>query len=125
MHILADIGGAKTRMAGTSDLMGFSEPRIWDTTDEYAVALDTFVKNAHHLHGHHQIGSVQIGSRGAILRERGAIFDTVLSDWSEKTLTHDLRVALSIPKVNIENDVATVAMGEAHFGAGRNAGTVV
>jgi predicted NBD/HSP70 family sugar kinase len=125
MHIVADIGGTNTRMAGSGDLMGFSEPIIYDTPKDYKAAIHKFAETAQHLAGHDSIEAVQIGIRGAVLKERGAIFDTVLSDWSEKPLAHDLRVALSIPTVNLENDVATVAMGEAHFGAGKDAGIMV
>jgi predicted NBD/HSP70 family sugar kinase len=126
MKIVADIGGTKTRMAGSHDLMGYSEPMLYDTPKDYKTAIETITQNAHKIAGHERIEVVQIGIRGNILKERGAIFDQdVLVDWSEKPLAHDLRVALSIPTVNLANDVATIAMGEAHFGAGKDARSVV
>jgi predicted NBD/HSP70 family sugar kinase len=125
MNIVADIGGTKTRMAGSNDLLGFSEPVIYDTPKEYKTAMEVFVQNARKIAGHEHIEAVQIGIRGNIIAERGAIFDDLLNDWSEKPIAHDLRVALSIPTVNLANDVATVAMGEAHFGAGKGARSLV
>jgi predicted NBD/HSP70 family sugar kinase len=125
MKIVADIGGTNTRIAGSHDLMGLSDAIVYDTPKNYQEAIKTFAETAHKIAGHERIDAVQIGIRGTILRERGAIFDDVLSDWSEKTLAHDLRVAMSTPIVNLENDVATVAMGEAHFGAGQGARTIV
>lgn len=125
MKIIADIGGTNTRMAGSADLMGMSEPIIVPTEKDYKKAIQNFVDTARKIAGNERIDAVQIGIRGTILSERGAIYDDVLADWSEKSLAHDLRVALSIPIVNLENDVATVAMGETHFGAGKDGRVVV
>ncbi len=120
MKIVADIGGTKTRIAGSNDLMGFSEPVIYDTPKKFTEATAKFIETSRKIAGHERVDGVQIGIRGAIQRERGAIKDDVLSDWSEKPLCHEIAVALSA-HVEIENDVATVAMGEAHFGAGKGA----
>ncbi len=125
MKILADIGGTKTRIAGSSDLLGFSDPLIYDTPKKYDEGISIFVEHARKIAQSEHIDGVQIGVRGHILRERGSIQDfSVLGDWSERLLCHDLATALSA-HVEIENDTATVAMGEAHFGAGKNAGIVV
>ncbi len=125
MIIVADIGGTNTRMAGSNDLMAFSEPVKFPTAKNYKDAIKLFADTARKIAGHEHIESVHIGIRGTILREREAIYDDVLAEWSEKPLAHDLRVALSIPTVLLENDTATVAMGEAHFGAGQGARTIV
>lgn len=125
MYILADIGGTKTRVAASSDLMSFGEPVIIDTPQRYEEGIQALTQTARQLAGSEPIDSVQIGIRGAVSRSEGYMRDDFLTDWSERQLAHDLRVALSIPTVNIENDVATVAMGEAHFGAGKDAGIVV
>jgi glucokinase len=124
MKIVADIGGTNTRIAGSSDLLGFSEPLIYPTPKKFAEAVSRFVENANKISGNERIDGVQIGIRGAIMRERGAIRDEVLTDWSDKPLCHDIATALS-SHVELENDVATDAMGEAHFGAGKGAAIVV
>lgn len=124
MKILADIGGTKTRMAGSSDLMGFSEPIIFDTSKQYEEAIKEIVSAAQKIANGEHIDGVQIGIRGNVLRARGVIIDTVLSDWSERLLAHDIATSLSA-HVEIENDVATVALGEALFGAGVGASIVV
>lgn len=124
MKIIADIGGTKTRIACSNDLLGFSEPVIYDTPREYAVGIRRFIETAQKIAGSEHIDGVQIGIRGTIVRERGAIKDShILTDWSEKPLCHEIAVALSA-HVDIENDVATVAMGEAHFGAGKDTSIV-
>jgi predicted NBD/HSP70 family sugar kinase len=125
MKIVADIGGTNLRIAGSNDLLGFTEPLILGTPQEYGAAIAVFTDAARRIAGNERIDAVQIGIRGTVSKENGSITDTVLSDWSEKPLAHDLRVALSIPTVNLENDVATVAMGEAHFGAGKDARIMV
>lgn len=125
MKIIADIGGTKTRIAGSSDLMGFSEPIIYDTPRDYKSAIRTFTETAQKIASSERVDGVQVGIRGNVLRERGGIKDThVLTDWSEKPFCHDIATALSA-HVEIENDVATVALGEAHFGAGKDASIVV
>lgn len=125
MYILADVGGTKTRIAASSDLMSFGEPVILDTPHDYVQGLQMLANGAKQLSGKEPIDAVQIGIRGTVSRTEGYTRDGFLTDWSERQLAHDLRVALSIPIVNIENDVATVAMGEAHFGAGKDAGILV
>jgi predicted NBD/HSP70 family sugar kinase len=124
MKIVADIGGTNTRIAGSSDLMGFSEPMIYPTPKKYSEAVARFVETSRTIAGQEHIDGVQIGIRGKILREQGAITDDVLSDWTEKPLRHEIAVALST-HVELENDVASVAMGEAYFGAGKDAAILV
>ena len=124
MKIVADIGGTKTRIAGSNDLMGFSEPVLYDTPKVYADGVNKFVETARRISGNDPISSVQIGIRGAILREIGAVHDEVLTDWSEKLLCHDIATRLSA-HVEIENDMALVGLGEAVFGAGKGANIVV
>jgi len=119
MKILADIGGTKTRIAGSNDLLGFTEPVMYDTPKNYDVGISEFVDTASRIAGEERIDGVQIGIRGRILRERGAMVDEVLSNWSERLLAHDIATRLSA-HVEIENDVAQVALGEAHFGAGKD-----
>jgi len=121
MKILADIGGTKTRMAGTRDLMAFSEPVIFDTLKNYDAAVASFVETAKRIANGESIDQVQIGVRGRVLHERGTIMDSLLSDWSERLLAHDIATSLSA-HVELENDVAQVALGEAHFGAGQGVG---
>lgn len=125
MYIVADIGGTNTRVASTRDLLGFGVPVIYPTPKKYREAISTFANVAKSLAAGDRIDGVQIGIRGVVNKEEGSISDEVLTDWSEKTLVHDMRVAMSTPMVNLENDVATVAMGEAHFGAGKDSQIVV
>lgn len=118
MKILADIGGTKTRIAGTNDLLGFSVPVIYDTPQIYSDGVAAFIKNAKEIAGTEIIDGVQIGIRGKITKERGSMTDTVLHDWSEKPLAHDIATTLQA-QVELENDCAQVALGEAYFGAGK------
>jgi predicted NBD/HSP70 family sugar kinase len=124
MKIIADIGGTKTRMAGSNDLMGFSEPVIFDTPKLYDDAVKKIVTTAREIGSGEHIDGVQIGIRGNVLKERGVIIDMVLSDWSERLLAHDIATSLSA-HVEMENDVSTAALGEAHFGAGVGTSIVV
>lgn len=123
MKILVDIGGTKTRIAGSNDLLGFSEPVIFDTPKDYITGITAVTETARQIASGAHIERVQMGIRGTIL-SGGSIRDDVLADWSEKLLAHDVATRCSA-HVELENDVATVAMGEAHFGAGKDANIMV
>lgn len=111
MYILIDIGGTKTRVAGTMDLEKFSEPVIIDTPQGYDEAIAKISEAVSQI-------SDGIALRGA------AVGHTrnwkALPQWNGRDLAKDLGVALHTT-VSIENDTALVGLGEAVYGAGKGA----
>ncbi len=126
MYILADIGGTKIRVAGSVDLESFGEPVILDTPKEYDDALTVLTSAMTQIAGPLPITKVAIGIRGNISRARDSMIDTgPLHSWSGRSLSSDLKKALNCESVILENDSAMVGLGEAIFGAGKNAPIVV
>lgn len=124
MYIVADIGGTKTRIAGSSDLERFGDPVIVDTPREYedgiALVCDTALKIADGK----GIKAFAAGVPGALSEDKRKLYGARhLSLWKERDLAGDIEKALST-QVYLENDTAQVGLGEAVYGAGKGASVV-
>jgi glucokinase len=109
MYILIDIGGTKTRVAGSIDLETFGEPIIIDTPQGYDEAIAKIAEAASQI------------SDGVALRGAVAGYTRnwkALPQWKGRDLAADLTAALHTT-VHIENDTALVGLGEAVYGAGK------
>lgn len=125
MYIVADIGGTKSRIAGSTDLATLSDPIIIDTPQEYQAGLSAITEAARSIAQGAPIVSVSIGLPGAFDRERCTLLQARnLPAWKGKSVVADLEKALGA-RVYAANDVALIALGEAHHGAGKGAGIVV
>ena len=126
MDILADIGGTKTRIAGTSDLKFFSEPVVVDTPKLYKEGIAAISAAAKRITANDVIESIIAAVRGSISHEKGSTYDSMaLPDWSDKPLAGDLQASLGAHRVRLENDMALVGLGEAVYGAGKGASIIV
>ncbi len=122
MHILADIGGTKTRIAGARDASGFGEPIILDTPKTYEDGIKVISAAAKKIAGDQAIESMIAGVRGSVTHEKGTMWDTgPLSGWAGRSIAQDFGLALSASSVYLENDTALVGLGEAVYGAGKGA----
>lgn len=110
MYILMDIGGTKTRIAGSVDLQAFSEPVIIPTPQVYDEALARIGETVATISG-------GIALRGVIAGKPG---NRNLPQWKGRDLVEDLTATL-YTNVRIENDAALVGLGEATYGAGKGA----
>lgn len=121
MYIVADIGGTKTRIAGSRDLASFYEPVIIPTEREYEKAIITIEEIAKKIAGEEKIEAMAVGLRGRLSRDKRSLFsDAILSDWSGHSVASDLEGKLGT-KVYMENDTAMVGLGESTYGAGKGA----
>lgn len=125
MHILADIGGTKIRIAGTEEAGSFGEPVILDTPQSYRggiLALSQAIQSI--AHGT-LVEGIITGIRGVVAQDhQSMVRDSVLPDWAQKPLASDLKTAVRAGSVHVENDVALVGLGEAMYGAGKGASIV-
>lgn len=113
MYVVVDIGGTKTRVAASGDLVSIDEPVIIDTPQSYAEGVARIA------------GVARAVSGGTIERIAAGIpGGRNLADWRGKPLAADLETALNAP-IALENDAALVGLGEAVFGAGKGADIVV
>lgn len=126
MYIVADIGGTKTRIAGSEDLTVFNEPIMFDTPLQYDEAMHQIVETARRVSGG-AIERMVAGVPGSQAKDHRSTFVSgtgTLGGWSHRPLADDLEQALST-QVILENDTALVGLGEATHGAGRDADIVV
>lgn len=125
MYIVADIGGTKTRIAASRDLEKFGEPVIFETPQNYedglALISETILKAA----GGEPIEAVAMGVPVLLSTDKRTIVDaTNLPLWGNMQFASDVETRCG-GRVFLENDVALVGLGEAIFGAGVGAGSVV
>ena len=126
MHIVADIGGSKTRIAGSSDLSKFTTPVILDTPQKYDDALAMFIATAQQIAAGMKIESVASGVKGVLAQDKRSLVtapQNILRDWKGRPLADDIETALKT-SVTLENDTALVGLGEASAGAGEGCAIV-
>ncbi len=125
MYLLADIGGTKTRIAGTRDMNSFSDPIIFDTPSAYEDGIGKIVETAHAIAGNESITAMVMGVPGVISHDHDSlVVASNLKAWVGKPLGNDLARALNA-RVYVENDAAQVGLGEAVYGGGKGASVVV
>jgi predicted NBD/HSP70 family sugar kinase len=119
MYILFDIGGTKTRIAGSEDLHTLADIVKFDTPPMYADGLQTVCEGIKKISQGKPIQGIAGGIRGPLNHEKtGIVSETKLHDWVGRTIASDLNRAFGCD-VHLENDTALVGLGEATFGAGK------
>jgi predicted NBD/HSP70 family sugar kinase len=117
-YVLFDIGGTKTRVAVTEDLLAFGKVESFKTPNNFEEGIDLIADKAKSLTST-PIRGVCGGIRGALNDEKSSIvFDSVLTKWIDKPIVEVLKKKLKA-EVYLENDAALAGLGEAHFGAGQ------
>ena len=126
MYILVDIGGTKIRMAGSTGSESFTEPMIFDTPQNYAEGIAAIHAHARGIAGKTSIDRMAVGVPSMLSRDKRTLIGvaTNILEWSGKSLADDLEKTIST-HVLLENDTALVGLGEARFGAGKDAEIVV
>src|SRR5580704_10966724 len=123
MYIVVDIGGTKTRIAGSSDLKTLTEPVIYETPQKYDEGLAHLLEHARSITGAEPIEAIAIGLPVLLSSDHRSIRDsTNLPDWGGRSFADDLSSLNANSK--IVNDVVLVGLGEAVFGAGKGARNV-
>lgn len=119
MYIVADIGGTKTRIAGSRDREHFDVPIILDTPQTYEEGLAVFVESVKKIASGETIEGIAIGLPGILSHGKRALFNAPhLPQWNGQPLADRLEADLHT-RVYLENDTALVGLGEAVFGAGQ------
>lgn len=124
-YILFDIGGTNTRVAITEDLKTFQKPIKFTTPINFKEGMEKIVAAAKELSKGGNIRGAAGAVRGMLSENRsGILHDETLIKWVEEPLVEKLSKELDT-KVIIENDAALGGLGEAHFGAGKDAKIMV
>lgn len=121
MYILFDIGGTKTRIAPSEDLVSYGEPVKFETPKKFDEGVTAIVDTVRSVIGERPVTALGGGIRGLLTSDRTGMEKDpggVLSDWEGKNLAEALKDAFSAP-VCLENDTAVVGLGEAVAGGGK------
>lgn len=121
MIVIGDIGGTKTRLS-TIDRDSFTEPIIFDTPKDFNEGISRIsseVKRMKELFG--VPDAFIFGLPGIFNSKDGTLFRAPnLPLWEGKDISESLKGEFPGVKVILKNDSALVALGEAHFGAGKD-----
>jgi predicted NBD/HSP70 family sugar kinase len=118
-YALFDIGGTKTRVAISDDLRSFEAAEKFDTPMLFHAGMEAIIDSIDRLRQGRRIKGIAGGMRGPLNHEKtGIVSETKLKDWIGRPIVDTLHRKFDT-HVLLENDAAIVALGEAHFGAGR------
>lgn len=124
MFLLADIGGTKTRIARSMDLVSFDAPIKIDTPEHYEDGVTQILAAMRTLAGEEKVEAIALGMPGVIVPGKRVLHDSNMPEWDGKPLVDDIESALQT-RVEALNDTALVGLGEATAGAGQGASIVV
>lgn len=126
MYILFDIGGTKTRIAVSKDLVSFDIPVIIDTPQKFDEGIEAIAKVSKELCGGEFPSMAAGGVAASPNRDKTELVGggANIADWLRKPLKRRLEEALGCP-VFIENDTAMGGLAQVHFGPAQGAEIVV
>lgn len=125
MKILFDIGGTKTRVAGTTDLETFTEPVVFETPKDFDEFLFRFKDTALEVASGEAIEAVAGDFAGPFKEDKETLFRMPsIPEWgNDIAIKKKLEETLGV-RVLVANDADVVGLGEAVFGGGRGADIV-
>lgn len=119
MYILFDIGGTKTRVAGSRDLTTVHAIEKFNTPSSYRDGMEAIREAIEKVSEGEKIEGLAGGIRGPLNHEKtGIVSEKNLHDWVGRSIVGDLSAQYNAPTY-LENDTAIVGLGEVHFGAGK------
>ncbi len=119
MYILFDIGGTKTRVAKTVDLVTLEAVKKYETPYNYRDGLNALSDAIDELAEGKKPNGIAGGIRGPLNHEKtGIVSESKLTDWVGRSIVGDLKNTFNCPAF-LENDTAIVGLGETIFGAGK------
>src|SRR5437879_4239552 len=125
MKIVADIGGTKTRVAGTRDLETFSEPIIIDTLQDYDAGIKALIEAIEKAAGGEPVEAIAADMAGVLSHDKRMVTGARhMPFWRSHDIVGDLEKKFGA-NIYLENDTSQVGLGEAIYGAGKGAQIVV
>ncbi|MEY3784482.1 MAG: hypothetical protein RLZZ230_804 [Candidatus Parcubacteria bacterium] len=123
-YILFDIGGTKTRVALSEDLLSFGKVESFKTPVSFEEGIEKLLTAVKKL-TKSQPAAFAGGVRGLLTEKKTGIHnDSILNKWAGKNIVTAIQAEFDVP-VYLENDTALAGLGEAIFGAGRDLDIVV
>ncbi len=125
MYIVFDIGGTKTRIAGSEDGIRFSQPIIYNTPHHFKEGVSHFWASIKAISKGKAVRAVAGGIAGTLDHEKKVLLASpYLQDWIGKPLHLEFEKVAEAP-VHIYNDAQIAGFGEAHLGSGKGFPIVV
>ena len=119
-YALFDIGGTKTRISVTTSLDDIGEAVSFATPQSFEDGMVAFEEHLRVLTKGEKVDRAVGGIRGPLAHDRSTItHNDILTDWVHKPIKDSIASMLGGGEVTLENDTAIVALGEAHYGAGK------
>lgn len=119
MYLLFDIGATNMRIATSRDKETIVDQKIVPTPADFVAAMDVFKKTVRELCGDIPVVAAAGGVPGVLDREKTMLMSAPnLREWENAPLKKTLDDMLGV-SVQLENDAALAALGEAVFGAGK------
>ncbi len=122
-----DIGGTKVAI-GRADINGNLEDSVRFPTNVargYKAIVEEIIEKTAALNKGYSIRAIGIGCGGPLDSKRGRILSPPnLPGWDDVPLVEDIKSAFNLP-VYLENDANAAALGEFHFGAGKDVSNMV
>jgi glucokinase len=127
-----DIGGTKTAVAAVDDSGKIHARTVFETRSNrgFAAGLADLLESIHRVLKDsgwvtNELEGIGIGCAGPVNPFRGTIHNPyTLPGWDDANIISALREQFQV-KVILENDADAAAVGEFHFGAGRDASPLV
>lgn len=124
MDIAIDIGGTKTRIAASEDMVTFAEPIRLDTPQSFDEGMAAIAAAVQSLLKGEQARRAIAGVPGTLAKDGAGLYSAPnLTGWAAKPLKAELEKIMGCPTV-LKNDSALVGLGEAVVGAGKGYGIV-
>ncbi len=116
-YVVFDIGGTKTRIATSTDLIKFDEVKSYKTPSTFNDGMKKFVETVKEMTD--EVTAIAGGIRGRLAEDKSGIEnDGVLTKWAGESVVGYLEKTYGDIPVFLENDTAIAGVGEATFGAG-------
>lgn len=126
MYILLDIGGTKTRIARSDNLVEFGTPSILETPQNFDDGITLIRDEVKRIVGGDTLEAVAVGIAASPNREKTEILGggPNITDWLGKPLKERLEGALDAP-VSIENDTVMGGLAQIVYGPAKGKEIVV
>jgi predicted NBD/HSP70 family sugar kinase len=116
-YVLFDIGGTKTRIATSTDLLKFDEVKSYKTPSTFNDGMKKFTETVKEMTN--DVTAIAGGIRGRLMEDKSGIEnDGKLTKWAGESVVGYLQNEYGDIPVFLENDTAIAGVGEAVFGAG-------
>lgn len=120
MILLIDVGGTKTRIALSEREGDIAHPVLFPTEKEFDAGINKIAEETQKIIGSSSLEAVVMGTTGQVSKEGVILKSPNLANWQDRDVKNVLSERFNT-KAFVLNDAVMGALGEAHYGAGKDA----